>query len=367
MRCKPKYLPLLLLPILLLAHGSAFSESARNLVATVKQRIESNEASGPKDFEPLLVLLRSDISDDEAATLLDGIRQIGSPDGDSTAEFKQYAYKHAPQVLLDVVRSKRRAGVRKDAMFGLRSLNAPDAILQQAIASLESDQGPDQKTLRNAADLLRGWLESPRDFVTKPDELRPKTPEIEQAAIAFLKARKVHVSLSALNQAARKGEAADVLALLDAGFDVNASSGGSGIPVAAAVQGCASDDKQNEAQQARRMKTIDALISRGANLRHADARNNLLLHDVAHYCNSAIAARLIGAGAPYAEKNMQDYSPLDIALVSANWEVAKTLVASGARTSKQRIGEIFFEPPSDPDIAGLLRQATETSRKKIGK
>ena len=170
--------------------------------------------------------------------------------------------------------------------------------------------------------------------------------------------------LNALYVAALEGNAEEVQEFLDAGMGVNTTFSGHGPLVSVVVSGCGWDMKKGEAQYEARLKTVKLLTSRNADLTYADGLNNALLHDASLHCTGPVVKNLVAAGAPFRGRNKQGYSPLDMALLSSNWDAVRIFVDAGARTTAKQIAEIFFEMPEDKKLVSLIRQATEAPRKE---
>jgi ankyrin repeat protein len=177
----------------------------------------------------------------------------------------------------------------------------------------------------------------------------------KQAALELLRQRHERVNAETLGQAASAADTELVVALLDAGIDVNASLIGGQTPLShAAGMGCVT---AADADIDARLATLDILIERGADVKQKDSGGNTILMSAVQ-CPLPVVAKLIAAGAPVSAANVQSFTPLHIAFANGRWDIADLLVTHGARLSKKAVDELFFEKPTDPGKLALIRRAT---------
>ncbi|QDQ25142.1 hypothetical protein FNU76_01535 [Chitinimonas arctica] len=341
----------------------ASAESVKAAIARTEQKIISGQVDVANDIAPLLQRLSATDSDSEAEKLIIAIADIGDSEGNSPAAVKVYLHEKAPPVLLELVKSRRNKDVRSEAMIRLRTLNADREIIRQAKEAGEADTGPDKGWMHGRAGMLRTWLEGDGSNHTDPRKLHPKDAQSEHAGLSYLREHGLNASVHNLINAAHQANVPALQALLQVGFDPNSGIGSSRAPLEELFVGCSADAPDDTSKSAQRLEGLALLLAHGADAKFIDPQGNTLLHSVAQFCvMPAEIKALLAAGTPLAHKNKQDFSALDIALTSGRWPVARTLIDAGARTSKKRIGEIFFEPPTDPEIVNLLRDAV--SKKK---
>jgi len=330
------------------------------LIARAKAAIADGTVVPSRDLAPLLERLAASRDHFKQEELIDDVETWGREDGTSPAAVKAYLRDAAPPVLLAVARGKATSFVRGEALATIGDLGAADSFLDEAIAVAKAD--PDHMVQFKGSLLARGRERRQHPLIVggapaaaaPAAGTHPASPAKEQAALEFLRRRHERVSADTLGQAALHADTEVVVALLDAGVDVNAPTL-MGTPLDFALgPGCVGD---RPGSAAARLATVDALIQHGADVKRHDAGGNTILMGAVE-CPVAVVAHLVAAGAPVDTKNAQGFSPLENALMRGKWEVAEFLVDKGARLSKKQVHELFFELPSDPQKRALSQRAT---------
>jgi len=329
------------------------------LIARATAAIADGTVVASRDLAPLLERLAASRNEFEQGDLIDAIETWGRSDGAYPAAVKAYLRDAAPPVLLAVARGKADSLVRGNALMAVGALHVSDSLLDEAIAIAKAD--PD-KMVQFKGSLMEQGRERRRHpmvvggapaAAAPTAATNPTSPAREQAALEFLRRRHERVSADDLGQAALHADTDVVVALLDAGVDVNATTL-MGTPLDYALgPGCVADRASPEA----RLATIDALIQHGADVKRQDAGGNTILMSAVE-CPVAVVAHLVAAGASVDTKNARGFSPLQDAFMRGKWEVAEFLVDHGARVSKKQINELFSELPSDPKKLALIKRAT---------
>jgi ankyrin repeat protein len=328
--------------------------SAAALIERAKAAAADGTAEPQRDLAPLLQRLAATHDESDQDDLVRAVDSLGRHDGTSPAAVKAYLRESAPPVLLGIARSKAPTGVRCNALMALRSLNAADSVLDEAIAIARAETGPAQHEIGFRGELLANWKESRQRGGPAPAAPNPGQPAKERAALEFLRQHHQPVSTDNLGQAALRAETDVVVALLDAGVDANATAAGGLTPLGEAGGfGCVG----SEATVGARLATIDALLQHGANVKWRDSLGNTILMDGV-LCPVPVVAKLVAAGAPLDAVNAQGFTPLQMAFAQGKWDVAELLVEHGARISKKAMDQLFFEKPTDPKKLALIRRAT---------
>jgi hypothetical protein len=348
LRCVP-------LAAVLFATSLAATPSASSLIDRAKAAANSGAVDTARDLAPIMERLASTRDTNEQDALMSGIEDLGAYDGTSPAAVKAYLRTAAPPVLLTIARGKAPGSVRCKAFMLLRTLNVPDAVLDQAIAIANSDTSADQQAIRFRGKLLEDWKATRLTIGDTPVNAASgssRSPATEQEALKFLRQRGKRVSPDSLSQAALHGDALVMSALLDAGIDVNAPlvGGMSALDFATGI-GCFDD-----ADLAARLATVDVLLKRGADVKGSDDGGNTVLMRALD-CPAPVVARLIAAGASVDAVNAQNFAPLQVAFAKGKWDIAKLLVDNGARLSRKAIDALFFEKPADPEKLALIQRA----------
>lgn len=344
MRSVPLLLLLAFAPVVL---ASSFS------VDKIEAKITDGSIDPARDLAPMLDRLAASRSDDERNHIIDAIVDFGEYDGTRPADVKHYLREFAPRSLLAVARSKAGWSTRGDALMALRSLNASDAVLDEAAVIAASETGEYADYIRSRGELLIDWKQSRSRVGVSNIVTSAVDPLSEQEALEFLRLQKERVSGDNLGSAALRARTEIVEALLDAGIDVNVSLA-AGRPIDYAATGCGDREDNPTARAA----VIDLLIRRGADLRYRNKTGNTVLMGAVQNCTVAVAQQLVQAGADPDPINALGTSPLQMAFIMGKWDVAELLVAHGARIDDKTLDRIFFEKPSDPARLDLIRRAT---------
>ncbi|HEY6323270.1 MAG TPA: ankyrin repeat domain-containing protein [Thermoanaerobaculia bacterium] len=360
-RLVPRVVLVLLVVLALLVLSPAFAAAkppSGPSVAALIERATAAVADGTvdpaRDLAPLLQRLAAGHDESDQDDLVHAVDSLGRHYGTSPAAVKAYLREAAPPVLLAIARSKAPAGVRGNALMALRSLNVADSVLDEAIAIAKAETGPAQHEIGFRGGLLANWKESRQSVGPAPAAPTPGAPAKERAALEYLRRHHQPVSTGNLGQAALRAETDVVVALLDAGVEVNATAAGGLTPLGEAGGiGCAGSEATVEA----RLATIDALLQHGANVKWRDSLGNtILMHGV--LCPVPVVAKLVAAGVPLDAVNAQGFTPLQMAFAQGKWDVAELLVEHGVRISKKAMDQLFFEKPTDPKKLALIRRAT---------
>ncbi len=350
---KPRYGFLFLLLLLVATSLEAAKKppkppSAEALIDRVKPAVMNGTADPARDLAPLLERLRTTSDESEQDDLIDAIKEFGAHEAAIPAAVKAYLREAAPPVLLAVARSKAPGGVRCDALMVLRDLNVADSVLDEAVALANADTSADQRAIKSRGESLANWKASR----LPPVYSAPGSPAKEQAALEFLRRRRDRASSYNLGQAARHADIEMVVALLDAGIDVDARLVGDETPLEyAASWGCI------DTNVVALLATLDLLIQRGADVKRKDGNGNTILMGALD-CPVPVVEKLIAAGASIDAANVQSFTALHMAFAKGRWDIAELLVSRGARLSKKAIDALFFEKPTDSDKLALLRRAT---------
>ncbi len=346
------------LSCLSLAASAKRAPSASDVVAQIEARVEQGSVDPARDLAPLLDGLRAAKDDSTKATYIDAIEELGDTRGSSPAAVKSWLVAHAPPVLLDVARGAAGWSVRGDALMTLRSLDASDAVFDEAIALAKAAQGDGAGFIQSRGELLQDWKDNRGNHGTKPGIARPMDAAKEQRALEFLRARNIGASADAMNRALGDAEVEVVQALIDAGVDANTAGPAGMTPLATATMvSCA---QKNPLQ--RQLAVIDLLLAHGADVRHTDAQGNTVLMGAVQSCPLPIIEKLVAAGAASDPVNAQQFTPLKMAFVSGHWDIAEYLVGKGARITATEAGQVFFEKPTDPRQAAILAKAIKPAK-----
>ncbi|HET7746440.1 MAG TPA: ankyrin repeat domain-containing protein [Vicinamibacteria bacterium] len=338
--------------LVLAAPMDAAAASAGSLIKRARAAIESGDVDPARDLGPLLAELPRS-GGDARKDLISAIEDMGRYDGPSPASVKAYLQQEAPPVLLAVVRGKGDWVVRSDALMVLRSLNASDAFLDEAIALANADTSREAGFFKSRAELLADWKRH-RPQPPSTGTVAPADREREKKAIAHLRQRGLGVSQSQLDIAAREGDADTVEALLDAGLLPDQRGLTGSALVSAAGLGCVTDPANAEG----RIRTIRLLVGRGADVKAKDEVGNTVLLLASQHCPPTVVRELLDAGAPIDAANQQGMRPLSMAFIGNNWKVAELLVERGARLKKAEVDMVFFELPADSEKLAIIRRAT---------
>ncbi|TDR37395.1 ankyrin repeat protein [Tahibacter aquaticus] len=332
--------------------------SASDLVKQVEAKVEQGTVDPARDFAPLFDGLRAAKDDSTRATYVDAIAELGEARGSSPAAVKTWLLDNAPPLLLEVARSDASWSVRGDALMALRALDAPDAVLDEAIALAKSATGEASGFIHSRGELLQDWKDNRVSHGARPATAKPADAQKEQAALEFLRARNVGASSDALGQALVNAQPDIVQALIDAGVDVKAPgpAGLSSLGTATMVA-CA---KKNALE--RQLAVIDLLLANGADIKQKDAQGNSVLIGAVQSCPLPIIEKLVAGGAEPDPVNAQQFTPLKMAFVGGHWDIAEFLVGKGARLTAKEADQLFFEKPQDPKQAAILAKAIKPAK-----
>lgn len=330
--------------------------SASDVVAQVEAKVVQGGVDPARDLAPLLDGLRAAKDERSQATYIGAIEELGDFRGSAPAAVKAWLVQHAPAPLLEVARSKAGWSVRGDALMTLRSLDVPDAVLDEAIAIARSATGDGDGFLHSRGDLLLDWKENRSG--SRSAAAKPQDAQKEQAALEFLRTRSYGVSDDDLGRALGAADVEVVRALLDAGIDVSVPGDGPLTPLGMATMlACA-----KQVPLERQLAVLDLLIAHGADVKHKDAQGNTLLIAAVQSCPVAVFDKLVGAGAEVNPVNAQQFTPLKMAIVAGRWDIADFLVGKGARMSAKEADQLFMEKPQDPAQAAILKRATGAAK-----
>lgn len=340
--------------------GSAFARkpvSPTQLIDNAQAQVEQGTADPQRDLEPLLQALAAARDESTQRSLISAIEKLGDADGDSPAAVKAWFVEHAPPVLLQVARSQADWSLRGDALMALRTLDAPDPVLDEAIAIARADTSAQKGYIHSRGALLEDWKDNRRHSggtaVAKPADAAR-----EQQALELLRTRSVGVSADSLGDAVGKSRPDVVSALLDAGVDVNAP-GAAGLSMLGMASMVACSNKNPVERQ---LDVLDILIARGAQVNARDAQGNTVLMSAVQSCPLAIIEKLVAGGAEPNPVNAQQFTPLKMAFVGGHWDIADFLIGKGARITQAEAGQLFFEKPQDPAQLAILNKAIKPAR-----
>ncbi|MBL8297333.1 MAG: ankyrin repeat domain-containing protein [Rhodanobacteraceae bacterium] len=352
-----KYIVAALLMALSAVSAAKRAPSASEIVAQIEAQVEQGDVDPARDLAPLVDGLRAAKDESSQSKYIGAIEELGDFRGSSPAAVKAWLVQNAPPVLLEVARSNAGWSVRGDALMALRSLDAPDAVLDEAIGIARAASGDAAGFLHSRGSLLQDWKDN-RKRSASSALAKPKDPQKEQAALEFLRTRSYGVSSDDLGRALGSGEVEVVRALIDAGIDVSQPGDGPLTPLGMATMlACA-----KQVPLERQLATLDLLIANGADVRHKDEQGNTLLMAAVQSCPLAILEKLVAAGAEANAANAQQFTPLKMAMVAGRWDIAEFLVGKGARMSTKEADQLFMEKPQDPAQAAILRRATGAAK-----
>lgn len=326
---------------------------ASDVVAQIQAQVEQGSVDPARDLAPLIDGLRAAKDERTQATYIDAIETLGDFRGSSPAAVKSWLVQNAPPVLLEIARSKAGWSVRGDALMALRSLDAPDAVLDEAIAIARAATGDGDGFIHSRGSLLQDWKENRERSGSRSAAARPQDPQKEQAALQLLRSRGRGVSADDLGRALGDGDVEIVQALIDAGIDVASPGDGPLTPLGMATMlACA-----KQVPVDRQLAVLDLLIAHGADVNHRDAQGNTVLIAAVQQCPLAVIERFVTAGAEPNPVNAQQFTPLKMAMVAGRWDIAEFLVGKGARMSAKEADQLFMEKPQDPAQAAILKRA----------
>lgn len=351
--------------LLALALGCAVAGAAQarkppghtQLIAQAEAQVEQGTADPQRDFEPLLQSLRAARDESVQHSLISAIEKLGDADGASPAAVKAWFVEHAPPALLEVARSQADWSLRGDALMALRTLDAPDAVLDEAIAIARADSSEQKGYIRSRGALLEDWKDNRRRSGGN-SAARPTDAAKEQQALELLRTRSVGVSVDSLSDAIGKSRPDVVSALLDAGVDINAPGpAGMSLLTVGAMIACS-----NKNPVERQLEVLDILFQRGAQANARDAQGNTALMTAVQSCPLPVIEKFVAAGAEPDPVNAQQFTPLKMALIGGHWDIADFLIGKGARISAKEADQLFFEKPQDPAQLAVLTRAIKPGK-----
>ena len=283
----------------------------------------TSSALAAADPKALVEALRRSRDVDEQKSLVSKIEDLGAADGDSPASVKRYLVEEATPLLVKIAKTGKNSFLRGDAIHALRSLRPPRAVLEEVADMAERDS---DSYVQSRGEILRNYIKSlPADAAV--ETIKPKDEAREQKGIAYLKKKNVGVSSEQLFRSSLQGNFNEVRALIDAGVDVNAGTWSESPLYGAVFSGCGAAGGENEAL----IKTVDALLGAGADVKRKDDNGNNIVMSAAQMCGGKIVAKLIAAGADPNIVNGSGVSPLAMALIMKKLDAAEVLVDEGAR------------------------------------
>jgi hypothetical protein len=336
--------------------SSGQASDVAGVVARAEASVKAGSPATQADLARLIDALHASRNAADQSKLIDAIASLGDAGGASPAAVKTYLRTTAPGALLEIARGPADWTVRGEAFTCLRTLDASDAVLDQAIAIALADSSAQQGFIRSRGEILRVWRQSRTGGVSDAGIVKPTDASAEQRALELLRRRRMGVSYDALQQAIAEGDAGIVDALMDAGLSVGGADAARANQIV--INGLASACAEKLFAGDRLLQALDVLVRRGFGLRYADANGNTILMSAAQSCPAAVAARLIALGAEVDPVNRQNFTPLQMALAGGRWDTAEVLVDHGARLSKQQSEQLFFELPQDPAQRALVARAT---------
>ncbi len=333
-----------------LAGAALGFQADRVLVTQAKQAIESGDVDLERDLRPLIDALRRARSEDDQNYLVDSIELLGEADGTSPAAVKKFLLAEATPLFLEIARDAKSVFLRGGALLALRDMGASRQVLEQAAEIAEAD--PDSY-VQSRGEILRNFIAS-MPAQAELDDIGPADPAKERRAIEFLKARGLGVSADQLRVSSLQGDFEAVQALLDAGVDPNAGEASESPLVRAVFSGCGREGGESDAL----IRTVQILITAGADSNRKDDNDNTALMSAAQMCGPVIVERLIAAGAEVNYKNGSGISPLAMALILGKVESAQVLVEKGARLDQAQVERLSGLPPN-PRAQEIIKRASQ--------
>ncbi len=317
-------------------------------VDRAEKAIESGEVNPPRDLGPLVEALRNARSTDDQKRLISRIEDFGQADGSAPADAKRYLLEKSTPILKRIAREGGDSFVRGDAMFALRNMGAPRAVLEEMAAMAEKD--PDS-FIQSRGEILRNYMKSlPAE--SPVEDLKPVDEKKEKQALAALKKKGLGASTEQLRVSSLKGNPDEVHALLDAGAKVNGGATPHDSPLVAAVfSGCGAKGGETEDLE----KTVDLLLAAGADVKKKDDNGNTPLFGAAQMCGPKIVGKLLAAGAEPNLVNGSGVSPLGMALIMQKLDSAEVLVEKGAKLDEKQLQMVSGVATSDRAKAIVTR------------
>jgi len=286
---------------------------------------------------------------DDQKRLVGKIEDLGAADSDSPAAVKRYLVEEATPVLVKIAKNGKNSFLRGDAITALRSLRPPRAVLEEVADMAEKDS---DEYVQSRGEILRNFIKSlPEEAAVST--IKPKDEAREQKGIAYLKKKNVGVSSDQLRRSALEGNFNQVRALIDAGVDVNAGTWSESPLYAAVFSGCGAANGENEAL----VKTVEALLGAGADVKRKDDNGNNILMSAAQMCGGKIVSKLVAAGADVNVVNGSGVSPLGMALIMQKLDAAEALVDEGARLDAKQ-AQMVSATATSPRAKAIVAKAT---------
>lgn len=346
-----RWLMLLLVCVLATAEAKSKKVDYNGAMRRADAAVQSGNVDPERDLRPLLEAFAA-VDDTSASTFVSlKIESLARADGSSPQSVKAWFREHAPPYLMRVLKGPLPARERGRVLSMLQTMQADDAILDEVLAFASSDP-----VMKSRVDDIR---RERRRHPTPKTTLTAVDPARERAALAYLQPRYIGVNADSLRKAAGQGDLDTINALLDAGLDASAQ-GIAGLDAVGQAVSIGCIDKVPAAQI---VATLKLLKQRGATIGPADANGDTyLLGAVKNGCPGLVVAALIDLGEPPDVRGSRGLTPLELAIAAANIDAAEVLVARGARMTAKQIDRLFIEPPSDPRIQKLLKQAQGAKR-----
>lgn len=223
-------------------------------------------------------------------------------------------------------------------------------IVGQAIAAASADTGEHVGYLHSQAIALQASSDSRSNSA---GVLASNDADAKRQAPLFLHQHGIDISYDALTEAVGNGQPGIVAALLMAGLNVSGTDARRAM--VAVVSGLASACNQNPVPPEGVAESLSVLVGHGLPPNLSDESGNTMLMSAAQFCPAAVTAQLLALGAAVDSVNKQGFTPLQMALVSGKWDVAKVLIDHGARITRTQADQIFFEPPPGTGAARSTR------------
>ena len=334
---------------------SGSERRVRFALAVVFALSASPVAAQGADPAALLDALRASHDPVRQIQLIDDVGRIAAPASTALDAAKAALQSGAPPLLLGLVRDTGTDwSVRGEAMTCLRTIDAPDDIVSQAVAAAKADEGDHAGYLRAQGVTLQTWRDTRANARGVP---AATDADAERRARVLLRGRGIEVSFDALADAVGDGQAGTVASLMTAGLKVSGAD--AAWAKQAVVNGLTTACSRDPVPSLGAAQAISFLVGHGFPLDLPDESGNTLLMSAAQFCPAPIAARLLALGARLGAVNKQRFTPLQMALVSGKWDVAEVLVNAGARITHAEADQIFFQPPEAQSQRDLLSRATQ--------
>lgn len=299
------------------------------------------------DPAKLVSQLRSVKDEDDLARVADRVGDVGDADGDSPAATKQYLVEHATPLLIAIAENtKYKWSLRGSAIHALRDLRPSRAILQRVADMALADK---DSYVQSRGEILANYIRSLPE--NEANAIKPADAAKERDAIAFLKTRRLGVSVDQLRDSSLEAKTDEVEALLAAGVDPNAGDA-SDAPLVRVMQGCSQGGETDDI-----VKTVETLLAGGADVKRKDGNQNTPLMSAAQYCGPRVVRALLAAGAEPSPRNGSGITPLGMAMIMSRWDAAEALVEKGARLDATE-AQMVSGAASDARGKAILKKAT---------